>query len=129
MIELELQRAVTQFNQREFYDCHDTLEALWIEAIEQDRAFYQGILQIAVACYHLGNQNWRGAVILLGEGNRKLQDYQPSYYNLNVTSLRSQSLYLLKQLQQIEPESIGELLVYLNNTDQDSWPKITLLES
>ncbi|ELR99815.1 hypothetical protein GLO73106DRAFT_00036670 [Gloeocapsa sp. PCC 73106] len=82
-----------------------------------------------MACYHLGNQNWRGAVILLGEGNRKLQDYQPSYYNLNVTSLRSQSLYLLKQLQQIEPESIGELLVYLNNTDQDSWPKITLLES
>ena len=56
-------QGVEQFNAGEYYACHDTLEAVWIEAPEADRKFYQGILQIAVALYHLGNQNLRGAVL------------------------------------------------------------------
>ena len=40
---------VEQFNAGQFYACHDTLEALWIEATEPEKALYQGILQIAVA--------------------------------------------------------------------------------
>jgi hypothetical protein len=108
--ESALQQAITQFNQQEFYACHDTLEALWTEAIEPERSFYQGILQIAVAYYHLGNQNWHGAMILLGEGSRKLKTYQPSYHDLDITHLCTQSLDLLQKLQQLEPELRGELL-------------------
>lgn len=126
---IALQQAVRQFNQQEFYACHDTLEALWLEAAEPDRSFYQGILQIAVAFYHLGNQNWRGAVILLGEGSKKLKDYQPSYYDVDITNLRSQSLCILKQLQQIEPSAIGEVLAQINQGDQYTWPQITLVKS
>jgi predicted metal-dependent hydrolase len=73
----EFLQGVEQFNKREFYACHDTLEAIWIEAAESDKRFYQGILQVAVGCYHLTNHNWRGAVILLGEGVRRLNDYEP----------------------------------------------------
>jgi len=72
-----LTQGITQFNQQDFYGCHDTLEAIWLEAIAPEKNFYQGILQIAVGCYHLGNDNWRGAVILLGEGIRRLADYSP----------------------------------------------------
>jgi len=108
--ESALQQAITQFNQQEFYTCHDTLEALWTEAIEPDRSFYQGILQIAVACYHLNNQNWRGGMILLGEGSKKLKTYQPSYHDLDITHLYTQSLDLLQKLHQLEPELRGELL-------------------
>lgn len=108
--EYVLRQAIIQFNQQEFYACHDTLEALWTEAIEPDRTFYQGILQIAVACYHLGHQNWRGAMILLGEGSRKLKTYQPSYYDLDITHLCTQSLDLLQKLHKLEPELRGELL-------------------
>jgi len=108
--ESALQQAITQFNQQEFYACHDTLEALWTEAIEPERSFYQGILQIAVAYYHLGNQNWRGGMILLGEGSKKLKTYQPSYHDLDITDLCTQSLDLLQKLHQLEPELRGELL-------------------
>jgi len=66
----QLWRGIQQFNQQEFYACHDTLEELWMEAVEPKKQFYQGILQISVACYHLNNLNWRGAVILLGEIGR-----------------------------------------------------------
>lgn len=108
-------QAVAQFNEQEFYACHDTLEALWLEAAETDKNFYQGILQIAVACYHLGNSNWRGAVILLGEGIKRLSDYQPVYEDIDVTNLVEDSNKLLKALQQIEPEQIAQFLSQLQS--------------
>lgn len=95
----EFWQGVEQFNQQAFYECHDTLEALWMEAIEPEKRFYQGILQIAVACYHLENQNHRGAVMLLGEGTRRLLDYTPSDYGIDVGKLVEQSTLLLEALQ------------------------------
>ena len=75
----EFWESVEQFNTGQFYICHDTLEALWLESSEPHKTFYQGILQIAVALYHLNNNNMRGAAILLGEGTNSLQ-YYPSTY-------------------------------------------------
>lgn len=83
----QLETAVAQFNNREFYACHDTLEALWIEAIEPNRMFYQGLLQIGVGYYHLLNNNWRGSLILLGEGLSRLEYFCPTYLNIDVQSL------------------------------------------
>ncbi len=109
----EFWQGVEQFNQQEFYACHDTLEALWMEALEPEKRFYQGILQIAVGCYHLGNLNWRGAVILLGEGIGRLRDYQPDYEGIDVTGLISQSAELLKALQQAGPEQVADFVKQL----------------
>ena len=97
---------IEQFNQRQFYDCHDTLEAIWIEAPELDKKFYQGILQIAVGCYHLSNLNQRGAMILLGEGVKRLSEYQPIHYDIDVTQLVTESYSLLSQLQQLSPDQL-----------------------
>ncbi|MEH1892647.1 MAG: DUF309 domain-containing protein [Nostoc sp.] len=102
----EFWQGVEQFNSGEFYACHDTLEALWIEAGEPEKTFYQGILQIAVALYHLENRNWRGAVILLGEGSNRLRRYPSSYSRVDVDELLSQSAVLLTTLQQIGQDLI-----------------------
>lgn len=109
-------QGVEQFNRREFYACHDTLEAIWLEAIETDKRFYQGILQIAVGCYHLNNHNWRGAVILLGEGVRRLSDYQPEYQTINVTQLIEESQSLLNYLQTSDPNQIAVIAQQLAET-------------
>lgn len=110
---------VEQFNQQEFYACHDTLEALWMEAVEPQKRFYQGILQIAVACYHLGNLNWRGAVVLLGEGIRRLRDYEPVYEEIDVTGLLVQSIQLLQALQQQGAEQIADFVKLLTSASPD----------
>jgi len=109
----EFWQGVEQFNQQEFYACHDTLEALWMEAFDPQKRFYQGVLQIAVACYHLGNLNWRGAVILLGEGIGRLRDYQPVYEGIDVTELLTQSIQLLKALQEAGPEQVADFVKQL----------------
>lgn len=111
---IEFWQAIAEFNSRDFYACHDTLEALWMEAGEPEKRFYQGILQISVALYHLGNQNWRGAVILLGEGISRLSYYQPSYAGIAVENLLQQSAKLLNALQQAGSERVAEFLPLLN---------------
>ena len=118
MMSEEFSQGIEQFNQRKFYECHDTLEAIWIEAPELDKRFYQGILQVAVACHHLQNLNWRGAVILLGEGIRRLSDYQPDYQNIDVTQLLIESDLLLQTLQQIPPENLGDLVEQLFDSEE-----------
>lgn len=100
-------QGVEAFNQQQFYECHDLLEAIWMESPEAEKNFYQGILQIAVACYHFGNGNWRGTVVLLGEGIRRLADFQPSYRGIDVSQLRQDSYHLLQQLQPMSPEQFA----------------------
>ncbi len=106
----EFWQGVEQFNCQEFYACHDTLEALWMEALAPQKRFYQGVLQIAVACYHLGNLNWHGAVILLGEGIGRLSDYQPVYEGIDVEALLTASFELLKALQQAGQEQVADFV-------------------
>jgi uncharacterized protein len=122
----EFWQGVAEFNRGEFYACHDTLEAIWMEALETDKRFYQGVLQIAVGCYHLHNSNWRGAVILLGEGIKRLCDYQPVYEEIDVTQLLVDSRQLLQELQQIEPEQIQSFLERLE-LDGDSRQPVSRL--
>lgn len=109
-------QGIEQFNQRDFYACHDTLEAIWIESAESDKRFYQGILQVAVGCYHLTNHNWRGAVILLGEGVRRLRDYQPDHETVNVAQLLEESQTLLKHLQHSDPDDVAEIAQTLQDS-------------
>ncbi len=108
----EFWQGVEEFNAGQFYACHDILEALWIDSIEPDKTFYQGILQIAVGLYHLGNHNHRGAMILLGEGSNRLRRYLPDYGSINVEELFTQSVDLLKTLQEesLEPMANSELV-------------------
>jgi len=113
----EFWQGIAEFNSKEFYACHDTLEALWMEAGEPEKRFYQGILQISVALYHLGNQNWRGAVILLGEGINRLSYYQPSYAGIAVEDFLQQSAKLLNVLQQAGSERVAEFLPLLSGVE------------
>jgi uncharacterized protein len=119
----EFWQGVEQFNTGQYYDCHDTLEALWIEATEPEKTFYQGILQIAVALYHLGNNNLRGAAILLGEGSNRLRRYPSDYGGIDVDELLDRSAALLKALQQAGLEKITTF-----HLSQEMSPRIVRIE-
>jgi uncharacterized protein len=113
---------IEQFNQGDFYACHDTLEAIWIEAPETNKKFYQGILQIAVALYHLGNQNWRGGVILLGEGLNRLRTFPEDYAGLDMAEFMAQSSDLLKFLQTLGSDRLSELKLTIGPTGRKIEP-------
>lgn len=86
-IDFPLGKGVDLFNSGEYYACHDLLESIWMEANTLEKPFYQGILQVAVGLYHLGNHNWQGASILLGEGVNRLRPFEPAYAGVDVERL------------------------------------------
>lgn len=107
----EFWQGVDQFNRGEFYACHDTLEAIWIEAPVFEKKFYQGILQIAVGLYHLGNHNWRGAVILMGEGLNRLREYEPEYHGIDVERFREDAAELLSAIQSAGADRVDQIVL------------------
>lgn len=48
--------AVLLFNRREYFECHDVLESIWLQAEEPARTLVHAILQCAVGFHHLLNQ-------------------------------------------------------------------------
>ena len=40
------------FNGRQYYEAHDVLEALWLPCRDENRSFYQGLIQLAGAFVH-----------------------------------------------------------------------------
>lgn len=70
---------VEQFNSGFFFECHDTLEEIWMETIGHDRLFLQGLIQVSVGFYHLFNKNFKGAVSQFSKGLSKLDHYRPAH--------------------------------------------------
>ncbi|WP_035984384.1 DUF309 domain-containing protein [Leptolyngbya sp. KIOST-1] len=97
------------FNRGDYYRCHDVLEAIWMEASTQEKPFYQGILQIAVGLYHLGNHNWQGASILLGEGVNRLRPFEPAYAGVDVARLVDCGWAWLTALHHTGPDRVAEI--------------------
>lgn len=114
----QLHLGLQQFNQGDYYACHDTLEALWMHAPIAEKPFFQGILQLAVALYHLGNHNWHGTAILLGEGSRRLEPFEPSHHGVNVTALLDCADVWLESAQQLGAEQVSLLATALTQIQQ-----------
>jgi predicted metal-dependent hydrolase len=64
----KLLQGIREFNSSEWFECHETVEDLWIGSEGEVRDFYQGIIQVAVALHHWRNGNFGGAVSLLKGG-------------------------------------------------------------
>ena len=88
-------------------------------AIIPEKPFFQGILQLAVALYHLGNHNWHGAAILLGEGMRRLEPFEPSYREVDVSDLLDRASLWLEMLQRLGPDQVSLVADALIRTSQD----------
>ena len=57
----ELAAAVAEFNSGQFWQCHETLEELWLLEGYPLRLFYHGLIKAAVGMLHLQGRNCRGA--------------------------------------------------------------------
>jgi hypothetical protein len=83
-----LARGVGQFNDRLFFECHDTLEEAWSGLRGAPRDFFQGLIQAAVGFYHLGNGNRAGAATLLRRSLGRLERYPAEYAGVRLVPLR-----------------------------------------
>ena len=75
------------FNERDFFEAHEAWEELWLDCEDQDRRFYQGLIQFAVCLHHFGNGNTIGARKLYTSGRAYLERYSASYRGLDIQAL------------------------------------------
>jgi len=75
---------IEHFNRGEYFEAHEVWEDLWHESPGPDRRFYQGLIQAAVAVYHAGNGNARGARRLFQSGRRYMSAYDTPHLGLDV---------------------------------------------
>ena len=104
-----LLEGIAQFNRREFFECHETLEAEWNAEPGPIRTLYKGILQVGVGCYHLLRGNYRGAVIKLQSGCDYLRPFAPRCMGIEVGALIAQAQRLRAAVVALGPERVAEV--------------------
>ena len=104
-----LLQAFGEFNRRDWFECHETLEDLWVGSEGEIRCFYQGLLQIAVALHHWKNGNFGGAMTLLAGGNDYLKQVRPVCQRIEVATLTVAVDQLRQELSRLGPERMEEL--------------------
>jgi predicted metal-dependent hydrolase len=77
-------RGVAHFNQGDFFESHEVWEDLWRKESGRSRQFYKGLIQAAVALYHLRRGNRHGAAKLLAGSQSCLEPYRSRYLGLDV---------------------------------------------
>jgi predicted metal-dependent hydrolase len=95
----QLAEGMAQFNQGLFFECHDTLEDLWTGVRGPARDFFQGLIQVAVGFYHLGNDNRGGAATMLRRGLGRLAKYPDGYGGVELVRLRREVEEWLERVQ------------------------------
>lgn len=105
----DLRRAVEQFNAGEYWECHETLEALWVAEQRPVRDLYQGLLQVGVAFHHLQNRNYAGAIKMFRRGLPRLWDLPPVCQGVHVAELVAAARSVYDAAVALGPERIGEL--------------------
>ncbi len=82
------EKGVREFNTGYFFECHDTLEELWAGVRGDGRDFFQGLIQTAVAFYHLGRGNSEGALSMLQRALARFEKYPDRYFSFDLGSHR-----------------------------------------
>lgn len=90
---------IEQFNRREFFETHETWEAIWLPAPEPDKTFLQGIIQMACAFHHYLRGNRRGARSLLARGLEKTARFPADYRGIDVAGLRTQARWWQEEIE------------------------------
>jgi len=105
----QLLLAIRQFNKREWYECHETIEELWLDETGEMRNFLQGTLQISVALLHWRNGNYGGAVSLLESGVVYLKCVSDVCLWVDVLALIADSERVRVSLEELGKERMGSL--------------------
>lgn len=84
------QRALKFYEQRDYFMVHEALEVLWKRNEGEAAEFYQAMLQAAVAIYHYGNANFRGARQLAVSAISRLTDLPEGYHGVDVKRYRDE---------------------------------------
>ena len=86
VVDLRFKKGLELFNRREFFECHEAIEALWLKTPSENvyRDLYKGVIQAAAAIYQWERGIPSGADGLFKTSVVYLEKYAPFALGLNV---------------------------------------------
>jgi uncharacterized protein len=78
------------FNQGRFFECHEAWEEVWKRSHGDEKLFYQGLIQAAVAILHAERGNRDGARRLWAKARAKLDRISDRHMGLAIGTLREE---------------------------------------
>ena len=73
---------IALFNREEFYDCHDTIEEIWLQESNDEQPFLQGLIQAAVAFHHYQDGKLGAARSMLSLAIEKLEGFPETHHQV-----------------------------------------------
>ena len=98
-------KGINSFNDKSFYDAHESWELLWTEYALQDALFVQGLIQLSVAFFHITNLNLIGSKNLFNKCLPKLKKFPSNHRDLNLSDIIDGAEESLKMVSSIDKVS------------------------
>lgn len=76
------------FNEGKFFECHEAWEEVWKRSAADEKLFYQGIIQAAVAILHAQRGDLTGAASMYAKASAKLDHLPSEHMGLALGELR-----------------------------------------
>ena len=118
---VDVERGIALINRGEYFEAHEVLEAAWRAEPGPIRELYRGLLQAAVAAYHLERGNWRGAWKVAGRALHHLAPWPEVVLGIDVAALRRDVAALRTLAQRAMegemPEAVPKLKVVMKRED------------
>ena len=81
-------RGLEAFNSGRFFDAHEHWEEVWLETLDPEKMFLQGLIQVAAAFHHYTRENRQGTRNLLQAGLAKIDRFPHVHRGLALEALR-----------------------------------------
>lgn len=110
------------WDEQRYFEAHECLEDVWHAAQEEDRDFWQGVIQVAVGCCHHQRGNVAGAVGLLRRAADRLAAYPDVYHGVDSEQLR---VFCEGAVAAMEEAGFTVEVVYPEFPAMDGGPRVT----
>jgi uncharacterized protein len=82
------EEGIELFNKGRFFECHEAWEEVWKQSRGEEKLFYQGLIQAAVAILHAQRGNRDGARTQYAKARAKLDPIASEHMGLAIGKLR-----------------------------------------
>jgi predicted metal-dependent hydrolase len=82
-----LERGITLFNSRRFWEAHEVWEGIWQNHPEDGRFFIQALIQLAAGYHQLLRRIYRGFVIHMRRARERLELFPATFLGIDVDAL------------------------------------------
>ena len=83
--------SLQQLNQGQYWEAHESLEAIWVDAPYPLKLFYYALIKLAVGLLHLERRNQQAAIGQLGPAIQYLKPFAPMFFRLQTDTVLTQA--------------------------------------